>query len=320
MDFKDYYSVLGVTPTADIKEIKKKYKELAKKYHPDKNPGDKKSEDKFKEINEAYEAIGDPEKRQKYDELRQDYQQWQKQGGRGSYDWGAWQTAPNNGAYSRTMSQEDFSDLFGDYGGYSDFFSSIFGMGGNQFSYGTTQQGRQRSVKGKDLEGEIDITLEEAFNGTTRVIDIGPNRRIKAKVPPGVRDNSKIRLAGQGEEGYNGGKRGDLFLTVKILLHPSFERDGDNLKVNLPIDFYTAVLGGEVRVKTITGEVRFKLPPHTQNGKSIRLKGKGMPKIKDLQSHGDLYVKISIVLPEKMSEEEIAGLKNLAQKYQNKTD
>jgi curved DNA-binding protein len=117
MDFKDYYSVLGVNPTADIKEIKKKYKELAKKYHPDKNPGDKKAEEKFKEINEAYEAIGDPEKRQKYDELRQDYQQWQKQGSRGNYDWGAWQASPNSGTYSRTMSQEDFADLFGDYGG-----------------------------------------------------------------------------------------------------------------------------------------------------------------------------------------------------------
>jgi curved DNA-binding protein len=122
-------------------------------------------------------------------------------------------------------------------------------MGGNQFSYGTAQQARQRSVKGKDLEGEIDITLEEAFNGTSRVIDIGSNRRIKAKVPPGVQDNSKIRLTGQGEEGYNGGKRGDLFLNVRILPHLYFERDGDNLKVNLPVDFYTAVLAEKRRLK-----------------------------------------------------------------------
>ncbi|ADY56120.1 chaperone DnaJ domain protein [Syntrophobotulus glycolicus DSM 8271] len=316
MDFKDYYSVLGVAPTADIKEIKKKYKELAKKYHPDKNPGDKKSEEKFKEVNEAYQAVGDPAKRQKYDELRQDYQHWQNQGGRGSYDWGAWQAAPNSGTYSRTMSPEDFSDLFGEYGGYSDFFSNIFGMGGKGFSYGAAQQGR-RSRKGNDLEGEIEISLEEAFQGTTRLINIGPNRRIQAKVPPGVRDNSKIRLAGQGKEGVNGGQRGDLFLKIRIAPHPSFIRENDDLSLTVPVDFYTAVLGGEIKVKTINGEVKFNLPANTQNGKSIRLKGKGMPILKDPKNHGDLYLKIAIVLPETMAEGEIEALRELYAKYHN---
>ncbi|NLI90988.1 MAG: DnaJ domain-containing protein [Peptococcaceae bacterium] len=313
MDFKDYYKILGVSPQADNKEIKKAYQVLAKKYHPDKNPGNKEAEEKFKEINEAYHAIADPAKRQKYDDLRANYEQWQNHGGRGSFDWSAWQQAPGGtGGYTRTMTQEEFNEMFGGDGGFSfggggfsDFFSTIFGMG-QGFDRGFDRQ----QHPGRDLEGEITITLEEAYHGTKKLIDIG-NRRIEASIPKGISNNMKIRLSGQGQAGLGGGRPGDLFLTVKVNSHPYFNRDGDDLKANLDIDFYTAVLGGEARVKTLAGEILIKIPPKTQAGKSFRLRGKGMPIMNQNGKFGDFYANISIVLPEKISDKEIETLREL---------
>lgn len=314
MDFKDYYKILGVAPDADIKEIKKVYQTLAKKYHPDVNPGNKEAEDKFKEINEAYHAIADPGKRQKYDDLRSNYQQWQNGGGRGSYDWSQWRQSPGNGSHTRTMTPEEFAEMFGDLGhgfgssngfgggGFSDFFSTIFGMGQNV--------GFDQPRKGRDIEGEITVTLEEVFHGGKKLFEIA-NKRIEATIPKGIRDKGKIRLSGQGEASSSGGKRGDLLLTINIKPHPLYTREGDDLTANLEIDFYTAVLGGEVKVKTLAGEMMIKIPPQTQPGRSFRLRGKGMPILNQSGKFGDFYAKTTIVLPQEMSDKEISTLQQL---------
>ncbi|RNC28769.1 MAG: Curved DNA-binding protein [Candidatus Dichloromethanomonas elyunquensis] len=321
MDFKDYYAILGVSPQADNKEIKKTYQALAKKYHPDKNPGDKAAEEKFKEINEAYHAIADPGNRQKYDDLRANYEQWQKRGGGGSFDWSSWQQAPGSGTggYTRTMTPEEFNEMFGGDGGFSfggggfsDFFSTIFGMGqGFGADQGGFYSGVGRQARtGRDLEGELTITLEEAYHGTKKLIDVG-NKRIEANIPNGIKDKNKIRLSGQGQPGSGGGKPGDLFLTVNVNPHRHITRDGDDLKTNVEIDFYTAVLGGEARVQTLAGEILIKIPPKTQAGKSFRLKGKGMPVMNQTGRFGDFYANITIVLPETISEKEIETFREL---------
>lgn len=322
MDFKDYYNILGVSPEADSKVIKKTYQTLAKKYHPDVNKGNKEAEQKFKEINEAYHAISDPAKRKKYDELRADYQAWQSRGSRDSYDWSAWQGSPgagSNTSNTRTMTPEEFAEVFGGRGSssrrgagaddYSDFFSSIFGRGqSSEDDY--FSEVRPRARAGRDIEGEISITLEEAYHGAKRLIDVG-SKRIEAVIPKGVKNDNKIRLGGQGQAGSKGGKSGDLLLTIKVLPHQQFTRDGDDVSANLEIDFYTAVLGGEARVKTIGGEIIIKIPAGTQTGKSFRLKGKGMPVLNQSGQFGDFYAKVSIVLPEKLSDKEINTLKDL---------
>lgn len=322
MDFKDYYASLGVSPDADDKTIKKAYQKLAKKYHPDVNPGDKAAEEKFKEATEAYQAISDPDKRRKYDELRQDYQQWQTRGERGDYNWERWQSNPGGGSgrQTYTMSPEEFAEMFGGsgnaggfsgFGGnYSDFFSTLFGGAGNGFR-GSSAGGRARA--GQDLEVEVQVTLEEAYHGTTRVIRT-PEKQIEAKIPKGVRTGSKVRLAGQGGQGIAGGPAGNLYLIVSVNPHASFTREGDNLKVDFSVDFYRAVVGGEVSVNTFDGEVRIKIPPLSQSGKKFRLKGKGMPKLEHPTQHGDLFAKLSIVLPENMSPLELTALRDLANK------
>jgi curved DNA-binding protein len=323
MDFKDYYNILGVKPDADLKTIKKTYHQLAKKYHPDVNPGDKKAEEKFKEVTEAYQAISDPENRKKYDELRQNYQQWQQQGGHGNFDWNRWQTGPGTGGYTRTMSPEEFADIFGDYGsmddltgGFSDFFSTIFGMGGisREDNYSTIhRRGSQRARAGRDTEADLTVTLEESYHGTTRVIQIG-EKKIEAKIPKGVRNGSKIRLSGQGRPGSGGGPSGDLYLTINVQADPRFVQENDDLTMDVPVDFYTAIFGGEIGIKTLSGEVLLKIPPMSQSGKKFRLKGKGMPKLEQPKVHGDLYAQIKIVLPNNLTEAELKTLKQLAER------
>lgn len=317
MDFKDYYNILGVSPQADVKEIKKAYQSLAKKYHPDVNPGNKEAEERFKEINEAYHAIADPGKRQKYDDLRANYQQWQSHGGRGPFDWSAWQGNAGNGTYTRTMTPEEFADLFGargdrserSFGGFSDFFSAIFGIDPDDQSEPQNDYADSfcQFRAARDIQGEIAVTLEDVYYGTKKLISID-NKKIETVIPKGIQNNKKIRLSGQGEAGLKGAKSGDLLLTVRILPHQTFSRDGNDLQANLDIDFYTAVLGGEAKVKTLAGEVLLKIPPQTQAGRSFRLKGKGMPIMNQPGKYGDFYVKIVIVLPEDMKAEEIQGL------------
>ncbi|MHB8074834.1 DnaJ C-terminal domain-containing protein [Desulfosporosinus fructosivorans] len=321
MDFKDYYVALGVSPDADEKTIKKAYQKLAKKYHPDVNPGDKAAEAKFKDAMEAYQAISDPEKRRKYDELRQDYQQWKSRGGRGDYNWDRWQSNPGGGGGSQghTMSQEDFAEMFGGSGraggfggdGYSDFFSTLFGGGGGQsrgFSGGSNVR---RARAGQDHEVDVQVTLEETYNGTTRLIRTG-EKQIEAKIPKGVRTGSKVRLTGQGGPGISGGPGGNLYLNITVSPHARFVRDGDDLRVKLPIDFYKAILGGEASILTFGGEVSLKIPTLSQSGKKFRLKGKGLPNLENPLQYGDLFVELSIVLPENISTQELETLRGLA--------
>ena len=303
MEFKDYYTVLGVAPDADDQTIKQAYRKLARQYHPDVNPGDKQAEERFKEINEAYQALSDAERRRKYDELREQYRRWQQRGGAGDFNWGQWQAAPGQQVHTYTVTPEDLQDLFGDASPYSDFFSSVFGQ--------ARRERAARPRRGRDAEVLVEISLEEAFHGTTRSIQLG-DRRIEAKIPPGARTGTRVRLSGQGSPGSSGGPAGDLYLVVQVAPHPLFERDGDDLTTVVPVDFYTAAIGGEVRVPTLDGTVRLKIPRRTQADRTFRLKGKGMPRLERPSERGDLFARVRLVLPEPLSDAEIEALRMLA--------
>jgi curved DNA-binding protein len=299
MEYKDYYKILGVEKAASQKQIKKAYRRLARKYHPDVNPGDKTAEARFKDINEAHEVLSDPEKRQKYDQLGANWQQWQRMGGdpRG-FDWSQWSAGRQPGGGRVHVEYADLGDLFGGSGGFSEFFRNIFGgMGGSQYSQ------RPRSRRGQDLEHTVEVTLEEAYRGTKRTFQMD-SQRIEVKIPPGVDTGSRVRIAGKGGPGVGGGPSGDLYLHISVLPHKAFERNGDDLYREVPVNLYTAVLGGEVAVPTLKGRVMLKIPPETQSGKRFRLKGVGMPNLKDPKVTGDLYAEVKIVLPEKLSKQE----------------
>jgi curved DNA-binding protein len=305
MDFKDYYEILGISPDADEKTIKQTYRKLARQHHPDVNPGDKEAEEKFKTINEAYQALSNPEQRKKYDELRAQYQRWQQSGRRPQdFNWQNWAAQPGENADVRYATPEDLEDLFGSESPFSDFFTNIFGQ--------TRGQARSRGPrKGQDVEAEIDLSLEEAYRGETRVLQIG-DRRIEARIPAGVRTGSRVRLAGQGGQGREGGRAGDLYLIVRVLPYPNFELEGDDLHTEVPLDIYTAVVGGEVQVPTLDRPLTLKIPPKTQGGRTFRLRGRGMPKPGHPSTRGDLYVRIKLVLPENMTEEELSTFRALA--------
>jgi curved DNA-binding protein len=302
MDFKDYYAVLGVPPDADEQAIKKAYRKLARQYHPDVNPGDKKAEERFKEINEAYEALSDPERRRKYDHLRDQYQRWQQHGG-GEFDWGPWQTAPGQTVYTyTTVSPEDLEDLFGSESPFSDFFGTIFGQ-----PRSAAPRGPQR---GRDIELPVEISLEEAFHGTTRSLQTG-TRRIEAKIPVGARTGTRVRLAGQGRPGITGGPPGDLYLLITVLPHPQFDRNGDDLTTTVAVDCFTAIAGGEARVPTLDGSVLLKIPPRTQADQVFRLRGKGMPRLERPTERGDLFARVKLVLPEALSDSDVETIRAL---------
>ncbi len=314
MEFKDYYKILGVKPDASEKEIKSAFRRLARQYHPDVNPNDPKAEERFKEINEAYEVLSDPEKRRKYDQMRQQYEAWQRAGRPGGgFDWSRWATAGAGGAagpggvyveYVTPEDLKDFQDIFGDLGGlggFSDFFEMFFGSGGT--TRGRTRR-QPRPRRGRDVEYPIQITLEEAFHGGTRRIQWEDGSTIEVRIPRGIDTGKRIRVRGKGEPGVAGGEPGDLYLKVEVLPHPVFERRGDDLYVKVPVDLYTAVLGGEVRVPTMTGHVMLKIPPGTQNGRIFRLRGLGMPKLRKPDERGDLYAEVEIRIPTSLTEEE----------------
>jgi len=309
MEYKDYYQTLGVGKTASQDELKKSYRKLARKYHPDVNPGDASAEDRFKEINEAYEVLSDPEKRQKYDQFGAQWQQFQRQGGQpGDFDWGRW-SAPGGGSYTRTVSPEEFEDMFGHGGGFSDFFETLFGGMGRRRTGGSGgfdfQQTRQQARRGRDIDHPVDITLEEAFRGTTRVLQWDDGHKIEARIPPGVRTGSRVRLSGQGSSG------GDLYLSVTVLPHTVFERESNDLKTNVQIDLFTALLGGTVKVSSLDKTVDLKIPPETQNGKIFRLRGLGMPDLRTPDRRGDLYATIDVRLPQNLTDEEKTLLRQL---------
>jgi curved DNA-binding protein len=332
MEFKDYYQTLGVAKTASEKEIKQAYRKLARKFHPDVNPGDKGAEAKFKEINEANEVLGDPDKRKKYDELGANWRMYE-QAQQGGQPWpgggspfdpsgqgGAWNINMGGGPGGyRTMTEEEMQELFGDQDPFSDFFKTFFGGGGAREA-GRARAGRARSQKGRDIEHPVDLTLEEAFHGATRRISIkqgGHARSVDVRIPPGVKDGSRVRAAGEGEAGANGGPSGDLYLRVQTRPHPVFERKGDDLHTTIGVPVTTAVLGGEAQVPTINGSVRLKIPETTQSGQVFRLKGHGMPVVGKPETRGDLYATVDVQLPRSLTSEQREAYERLAKLERN---
>jgi curved DNA-binding protein len=322
MDYKDYYSTLGVSKTATQDEIKKAFRKLARKYHPDVNPGDAAATEKFKEISEANEVLSDPEKRQKYDQFGSQWQQYEQTGGRPEdFNWSQWQASPGASSSYRTVSPEEFAEMFGGEGHeghFSSFFETLFGGAGHPFSGGEGRPGaefhyRPRPRHGRDLEHTLPVTLEEAFHGGSRTLEWETGRKIEAKVPPGVKTGSKLRLKGQGEPGRDGGAPGDLMLHIEVLPHEHFVREGDNLSLILPVDLFTLLLGGKVTVPGIDRAVVLDIPPGTANGRVFRLKGLGMPHLKKPEHRGDLLVKVEAKLPAHLSDKE----KELVQQWRD---
>jgi curved DNA-binding protein len=311
MEYKDYYQILGVNKKADEKEIKRAYRRLAREFHPDVNPGDAQAEDRFKEINEAYEVLSDPEKRAKYDQFGSSWRQYQRAGGDPSgFDWSQWVGggAPRG---TRVEFGGDIGDLFGGTGagGFSDFFSALFGdMGMRSGGFGRRSGGRAR---GQDLEQPVKITLEEAFQGTRRLLEKN-GRRLEVKIPRGVKTGSRIRVSGEGAAGGGGMPAGDLYLKVSVAPHAVFSRKGDDLHREIDLDLYTAILGGETVVDTLDGRVTLRIPPETQSGRVFRLRGKGMPNLRNAARRGDLYVKVQVRLPERLSDQEKGLFRELA--------
>ena len=325
---KDYYNLLGIPKNAADKDVKAAYRRLARKYHPDVNPGDKSAEARFKEINEAFEVLSDPDKRKKFDQYGSDSenaeafararQQSQQQAQRqsGSFNRGA------RGAPFTTNEAQDMGDL-------NEVFESLFrGMGGS----GTRTGGRRAPRKGQDIEHQIELSLEDVYNGTKRVLELKSEqacpvcqgmgrgksgvcqqcggvgrvvkpRRLEVKIPPGVKDGSKVRVAGEGEPGASGSS-GDLYLVIKVAPHQLFKREGDDLVVDLPVSLTAAVLGSEVQVPTLKGsKLALRIPPETQNGKVFKLAGQGMPRLNDTAC-GDMLARVSVVLPINLSMKE----------------
>ncbi|MBN1264876.1 MAG: J domain-containing protein [Anaerolineales bacterium] len=300
MEYKDYYKVLGIDRNASEAEIKKAYRQLAVKYHPDKNPGNQESENRFKNINEAYEVLGNAEKRRKYDQLSNSYTDWQNRGGAAGtgFDWSQWMGASPGGVRVDVGNMGDIGDLF-DGGSFSDFFTAIFGGGIAGARPGsTTQRGRSR---GRNIEQTVTISLKEAYQGTTRTFQ-RDGRKIEVKVPAGSTTGTKIRVSGFGGQG--AGQAGDFYIKVKVAPDPTFKIQQRDLTVDQTIDLYSAVLGGEIQVPTLSRPIMLSIPAGTQSGSIFRVRGRGLPALKSKDKLGDLLVKINIEIPGKLSKKE----------------
>ena len=325
MEFKDYYKVLGVERGASGDDIKKAYRKLARKYHPDINPGNAEAETKFKEINEAYEVLSDGEKRTKYDRFGADFNRYQQSGNGGGFDWSQYAT--------QSGQHVDFGNFGG--GGFSDFFETLFGGTGPRQTTGYGAGAGARRQRGQDYEQPTEITLEEAYTGTQRQIRIespqtcltcrgtgahnnnvcatcdgtgisgSQTRTLTVKIPAGVDNGARVRAAGEGGPGINGGPRGDLFLVVSVLPHPRYERTGADLRTKVPVDMYILMLGGDVRVPLLSGKtLTLTIPANTPNGKVFRLRGQGMPRLGRPEERGDLFVTAEAQLPANLSPRE----------------
>jgi molecular chaperone DnaJ len=324
---KNYYDILGIKKDATDKDIKQAYRRLARKHHPDVNPGDKSAEAKFKEINAAYEVLSDKEKRQKYD----------KYGDKWQYANQFEQAQQQQSQYRQQSPDGSTSYHFGgDIGGMDSIFEELFGSGRARGS-----SRRSQSRRGQDLESPIEVTLEEAYSGTSRMINlqseepctacggtgriqnlpcsvcrgtgVTPNiNRLEVKIPAGVTTGSRVRVSGKGQPGYGGGASGDLYLNITVSPHSTFERQGDDLSIDIPVPLTVAVLGGEVQVPTPKGKLALKIPPETQNGRVFRLAGQGMPHL-GKSTRGDLKAKVNVILPTKLSEKEKELFRQLSQ-------
>lgn len=289
MEYKDYYKLLEIDETSTSDEITKVYRKLARKYHPDVNPGDDEIHQRYKEIQEAHQVLANPEARAKYDRLRASWNAHQASDSGDAFEWEPW-------AVKTSEDQEP--------SGFSPFFEAIFkgmeiGLAGSEPS------------KGQDVNQKIEITLEEALTGTSRILRIG-GRRIEVRIPKGAAAGTKVRVRGEGASSLDGGPKGDLYLEIELKPHPHFQRGGDDLHLELPVNLYTAVLGGEAIVPTLKGKIKLKIPPETQAGRIFRLKGQGMPSLKNPEQRGDLYTKVVITLPENLTDEEIELFEELA--------
>jgi curved DNA-binding protein len=320
VEFKDYYKTLGVKKDATAADLKKAYRKLARQYHPDVNRSADASK-KFKEVNEANEVLSDPDKRKRYDQLGPDWERFAQGGG------GSTQRGGNGGGFQWVYTGAPGESPFG--GGesdFSDFFRSVFGSGATAGMSGfggqqTASAGRRRTsraARAPDMEMEypIEVTLPEAYKGAERVLDLegagGKSRRLTVKIPAGVRDGQRIRLAGQAHAGGNGEPAGDLYLKVKVKPDPRFVRDGDDLRMELPVALHEAMLGAEVTVPTLKGRVSLRIPPETQNGRTIRLAGQGLPRVGG--GYGDLFVTAKVVLPTKLTDKERECMREIAER------
>lgn len=295
MEYKDYYKVLGVPRNASTDDIKKAFRKLAVKYHPDKNQGNKSAEEKFKEISEANEVLSDPEKRKKYDEMGANwkhYEQMHRQSG----------SRPTGS----TSSGGDFHD----------FFESIFGGGfGDIFGNSGRRSRSSAAQPGRDIEGSITISLEEAFSGTSRRVVVG-GQTLEIKIQPGIHDGDVLRIKNKGSQSAYGGPPGDLLITCNVSAHSVFERKGNDLHAVVPVDLYTLLLGGKIQVQTLKGKIQMDIKPSTANDSVLRLKGMGMPAGEN-KANGDLYVRVAVKLPEKLTDEETQLFRKLRQLRQH---
>jgi curved DNA-binding protein len=301
MEYKDYYKVLGVDKSASAKEIKKAYRKLAAKYHPDKNIGDPKSEDKFKEVNEANEVLSNPEKREKYDTLGSNWQ---------AYDSGqaGWQQqARGKERAGRSYSFEGDPNTFYGGSGHSDFFEAFFGRGGFD-GFANAGAGGRRN-RGQDIEAELPITLLEAYKGSKRSFELNGNK-MRISIKPGAYDGQRLKIKGKGH-GVGNGEPGDLYIVLRVQRDNRFERKGDDLIYKKDIDLYTAILGDKIEVPTLTGSVKVNVPGGIETGHRLRLKGKGMPKRKKEGEYGSLIVELKIKMPQNLTGEERALFEKL---------
>jgi DnaJ-class molecular chaperone len=315
MDFRDYYSTLGIAKTASAKEIKQAFRKLARKYHPDVNPGDKAAEAKFKEVNEANEVLSDPEKRKKYDELGANWRAYENAppgASPGDSPFGGQWSARGGPSGFRTMTEEEMAAMFGGGGGespFSDFFNTFFGgMGGEEPLGGARARGRVRHRKGQDVEHPFELDLEDAIKGSVQRLQLrhdGHARTVEVRIPAGVTEGSRIRVAGEGGRGAGTAPSGDLYLRVQLKPHPVFDVKGRDVYTRSRVPVPTAVLGGEVDVITPEAKkLRLKLPPGTQSGQRFRLRGHGLPQVGKPDERGDLYANVEVDIPKELSEEE----------------
>jgi len=285
MAFVDYYQILGISKNATDKEVKNAYRKQARKFHPDVNPNDKDAQKKFQEINEANEVLSDPVKRKKYDQYGKDWKHADQ------YE-AAGQRRPGTGRPSG--GQQTYSENFGD-SDFSDFFSSMFG--------GSGRQSRQSSFKGQDFNSELRLSLRDVYTTQKQTITVN-GKNIRLTIPAGIENGQTIKIKGHGAAGINGGPNGDLFITFSIANDPEFKRVGNDLFKNTDIDLYTAILGGEIQIETLSGKVKLQVKPGTQNGTKVKLKGKGFPVYKNESQFGDLFITYSVIIPIDLSDKE----------------
>jgi len=276
MDYKDYYKILGVERKASQAEIRKAYRKLAMQYHPDRNPEDKQAEERFKEINEAYQVLSDPQKRTHYDRLGSEYSNWQRRGAPGDFNWDQYGGFPGG----TRVSPDEMQDIF------SDFFRTIFGIRG--------EEPGSRHSQAQGYQQELEISLEEAYKGTTRVLQSNEKQK-QVRIPAGVRTGSKVRVAGAGPNGL------DLYLIVDVKDDKRFERRGNDLHTTATVSVFTAILGGEADVETLNGKVKLSIPAGTQPEQVFRLSGRGMPHVRNTSEKGDLYVHLKVQIPKYLS-------------------